>query len=339
MSDSAALSNCQFCSVISKANGEDPIGTAGTYDAFLLIEAKLPWSGAIWLEAGAMPQQVVDALQQAWDRGLNFRPLAIAPDREDAQPKSVRVMFYQRPAKQFAQFERQEFIIPVTQLGTLVMAILNQPNDLPQFASYQQTGTVRDLLVCTHGNYDVACSRFGYPIYQQLRKSYAAGDHLRVWRCSHFGGHEFAPTLIDLPTGQYWGHLEPNILDRLINRDEDVTALRSFYRGWAGLTKFEQMVEREIFMQVGWQWLTYLKSGQVLTLDEANADWAEVQIDFALPAGQQDLRRSELFHPATGSYIARVESSSQILKTWDSGHDQPLEAVKQYRVSGLKRRT
>jgi hypothetical protein len=177
MSDSATLANCQFCSVISKANGDDPIGTAGTYDAFLLIEAKPPWPGAIWIEAGAMPQQVVDAMQHAWDRGLNFRPLAIAPDREYSQPGSVRVLFYHRPAKQFAEFERQEYVIPLAQLGALVTAILHQPDDLPQFASYQQTGTVRDLLVCTHGNYDVACSRFGYPIYKKLRTEYA-----NVWR-------------------------------------------------------------------------------------------------------------------------------------------------------------
>lgn len=325
MSDSAALANCQFCSVISKANGEDLIGTAGTYDTFLLIEAKPPWSGAIWLEAGTMPQQVLDALQQAWDRGLNLRPLAIAPDCDYSQPGSVRVMFYQRPAKQFAEFERQEFIIPVAQLGALVMAILNQPDDLPQFASYQQTGTVRDLLVCTHGNYDVACSRFGYPIYQQLRKSYATGDHLRVWRCSHFGGHEFAPTLIDLPIGQYWGHLEPDILEQLINREGDVTALRSFYRGWAGLTKFEQIAEREIWMQEGWKWLNYQKFGQVLVIDPSDAaspDWARVRIDFTSSNGR-----------ISGAYETNIEATGTVKTMWTSSKDEPLSEVMQYQVS------
>jgi hypothetical protein len=330
MSD-ATLANCQFCSVISKANGEDPIGTAGTYDAFLLIEAKPPWSGAIWLEAGAMPQQVVEALQHAWDRGLNFRPLAIALDREYSQPGSVRVMFYQRSAKQFAEFERQEFVIPIAQLGALVMAILNQPDDLPQFASYQRARTVRDLLVCTHGNYDVACSRFGYPIYQQIRKFDATGDYLRVWRCSHFGGHQFAPTLIDLPIGQYWGHLEPAILAQLINRDGDLTALRSFYRGQAGLTRFEQIAEREIWMQEGWAWLNYHKSGQVLAIDpsnEAYPNWAEVRIDFNSLNGDID-----------GAYEVRIEATGTIKTMLTSARDQFLEEVKQYRVSCLEQVT
>ena len=56
-------------------------------------------------------------------------------------------------------------------------------------------------MVCTHGNIDAACARFGYPIYQQLRQNYAT-QSLRVWRCSHFGGHQFAPTLIDFPSGR-----------------------------------------------------------------------------------------------------------------------------------------
>nr|MCU0526267.1 sucrase ferredoxin [Elainella sp. Prado103] len=279
--------------------------------------------------AGAMPQEVVDALQHAWDRGLNFRPLVIAPDRKYSQPGAVRVLFYQRPAKQFAEFERQEFVIPIVHLGALVMAILNQPDKLPQFASYQQTGMIRDLLVCTHGNYDVACSRFGYPIYQQLRKLDAMGDRFRVWRCSHFGGHEFAPTLIDLPIGQYWGHLEPNILDRLIYRNGDVTALRSFYRGWAGLTKFEQIAEREIWLQEGWKWLDYQKSGQVLAIDpsdEADPNWAVVQIEFNSPDGS-----------INAAYEARIETKGTVQTMGTSGQNQSLEEVKQYRMSYLNK--
>lgn len=328
MTQTDMMKECQFCSEVSKANGEDPIGTAGTYDAFLLIEAMPPWSGTIWLETGTMPQQVVDALQQAWDRGLNLRPLAIAPDRKYSQSGSVRVLFYHRPAKQFAAFERQEFVLPSAQLGALVMAILNQPSDLPRFAVYQQPEPMRDLLVCTHGNYDIACSRFGYPIYQQLRKACAAENRLRVWRCSHFGGHQFAPTLIDLPTGQYWGHLEPAIIDRLINRDGEVTALRSFYRGQAGLTRFEQIAEREIWMQNGWPWLNYQRSGQVLAIDPSDKDdpdWAEVRINFNSPDGS--------IH---GAYEARIEAKGTVKTMGTSGTDQPLSEVKQYRVSRLE---
>lgn len=331
MTDATSIANCQYCSVVSKANGEDPSGTAGDYEAFLLIEAKPPWSGAIWLEAGAMPQPVVDALQQAWDRGLNLRPLVIAPDRAYSELGWVRVLFYQRPTDLFSQFERQEFFIPSNQLAELVTAILNQPEELPRFHVYRQTAMLRDLFVCTHGNYDVACSRFGYPIYQQLRRFYSIKNQLRIWRCSHFGGHEFAPTLIDLPTGHYWGHLEPTMLGPLIHQNGDVAALRRFYRGWAGLSRFEQIAEREIWMQIGWEWLNYLKSGQVLAIDPTNPeapDWAEIVIHFADPQ-----------MGVCGTYEARIEVHCLVQSAENSGHNQPRREVKQYRVSHLHRIT
>ncbi|MES1025305.1 hypothetical protein ABN584_20625 [Gloeocapsa sp. BRSZ] len=34
-------------------------------------------------------------------------------------------------------------------------------------------------------------------IYEKLRKEFATLENLRVWHCSHFGGHQFAPTLDD----------------------------------------------------------------------------------------------------------------------------------------------
>ncbi|WP_051038395.1 sucrase ferredoxin [Gloeocapsa sp. PCC 7428] len=68
-------------------------------------------------------------------------------------------------------------------------------------------------------------------IYEKLRKEFATLENLRVWRCSYLGGHQFATTLIDFPTGQVWGHLERQIFFTLILRNSPVTVLRLFYRG------------------------------------------------------------------------------------------------------------
>ena len=64
------------------------------------------------------------------------------------------------------------------------------------------------------------------------------------------------------------------------------------------------MAERELFMQFGWDWLDYHKSGRIVAPDEGGANgqddptrpWAEVRIDFASPDGQ-----------VQGTYEARVE--------------------------------
>ncbi|MEL7523883.1 MAG: hypothetical protein AAGJ80_20060, partial [Cyanobacteria bacterium J06553_1] len=39
---------CQYCSVTSKANGEDPIGTAVTAQQWLFIEVPQPWAKNPW---------------------------------------------------------------------------------------------------------------------------------------------------------------------------------------------------------------------------------------------------------------------------------------------------
>lgn len=331
MSTNNNLTDCRFCSVVSKANGEDPIGSAGTYDHWLIVELALPWSEKLWLENPRVQPIIALIRELSVEHGVKLRAMAIAPDREYSDPNHTRVLYYHRPARLFSQFKKQEFILPEEQIASLARALLKQPDDLPRFEQYkQQTRHIRELMVCTHGNVDVACARFGYPIYEKLRKEYAVNSsgRLRVWRCSHFGGHRFAPTLVDLPEGRYWGHLQPEVLNLLVWRNAPVTGLRPFYRGWAGLTQFEQIAEREIWIQEGWAWLDYDKAGQVLAIDKTNeecdADWAEVRIDFAAPDGSM-----------SGAYEARVEVSGQVTTMGDSGDEQSFEQVKQYRVSRL----
>lgn len=320
----------QFCSVISKANGEDPIGTANPCDTWLIAEISPPWTDERF-STDPVLKEVHDLVHELHEQHMQLTPIAIAPDREYSVPGFARVLHYQRPATSFARFDKQEFLVPKNQLAQLATVLLKQPDELHAFEAYRQPiNCTREMMVCTHGNIDIACARFGYPIYQTLRREYAAPANgaLRVWRCSHFGGHQFAPTLVDMPTGQFWGHLEPDILALLVQRDRPVTELHRFYRGWAGLTKFEQMVEREIWMQRGWDWLNYNKSGQVLAQDTTNeewdADWAEIRLNFTSPDGS-----------VQGAYEARVEVCDRVTIAIDSGNQQPLQEVKQYRVSRL----
>lgn len=327
MTTQTLTNDCKFCSLISKANGEDPIGTANAADGWVIVEIPQPWTKESMMAHPAL-SQMFQSLRQG---GRKLMPIAIAPSPEYSVPGLVRLLFYQRPNSPFARYDKHEFLVPENQLSQLTEALLQQPNKLDCFKTYQQsTSHIREMMVCTHGNIDVACGRFGFPIYKQLSQYAADSDgKLRVWRCSHFGGHQFAPTLLDLPTGQFWGHLEPEILDCLVNRDSTVTELRKFYRGWAGLTKFEQMVECELWMQHGWEWLDYNKSAQVLAQDTSDDDtnspnWAEIQFEFILTDGN-----------VRAAYEARVEVFGSIMTAFNSGNEQSLKEVKQYRVSRL----
>jgi len=335
MTKEPSLTNCCFCSLVSKTNGEDPIGTADTCDYWLIIEIPQPWSQNIFEENPTL-KSVVGLFQElVFQHGIKLKPILIAPDREYSYPGFTRVLYYYRPAKLFSQFEKQEFVVPESEAAALVTAIfkqlMQQPNDLLEFQQYQQqTSHIRELMVCTHAQVDLACGRFGTPIYRRLRKEYAPASNgkLRVWQTTHFGGHQFAPTLTDLPQGCLWGYLEPDVLDLLVQRNGSVFGVRQYYRGWTGLSKFEQIAEREIWMQYGWNWLKYLKAGKVVTMEEVaegkEPDWAEVQIDFVDPDSS-----------TKSAYKAKIEACGEVMTALNSAKEIELEAVKQYRVSHL----
>src|SRR5699024_5593272 len=94
----------------------------------------------------------------------------------------------------------------------------------------------RDFFICTHGSVDLCCGTKGFPIYRLMRHM-ADGAYVptRVWRCTHFGGHEFAPTALEAPSGRYWGRLEARHLGELMNRKTPPSTFPEIYRGWSAL--------------------------------------------------------------------------------------------------------
>lgn len=352
------LTNCRYCADIAKANGVDPLGTAAKTDHWLITEMKQPWSRSL-VEHPQVKPLIPLFKKLIFRRGILIRPIAIATNHDYSQTGWTRVLYYHRPSSQFAQYAKQEFLIPETEGLNFTMALLKsllkQPNNLKHYHQYQQDTTdIRELLVCTHTQVDLACGRYGTPIYRQLKRDY--GHHpqsLRVWQATHFGGHQFAPTLLDLPTGQFWGHLDPAILPTLIERQGDVSSLRPYYRGWSGLQKFEQMAEGEIWKREGWAWLDYPKSGRTtqkglkgikqflypllrlipfqllqMWLEQwtQEADWVEVHLQFTLPKTTQ-ISRYRVRLAAKGRVKTAVKSAAK------ANESMPLQEQWQYEVT------
>jgi hypothetical protein len=84
----------------------------------------------------------------------------------------------------------------------------------------------------------------------------------------------------------------------------------------------EQIVEREIWMREGWDWLKYPKTGRVLAAEE---NQTRVQLEFALPDGKNELQL----------YEAVVEVNGEVMSASRSGEE--LKAFKQYRVASLEK--
>lgn len=327
-----ASSQKTYCNCLARERGLDPAGYAGDFDSAVLIETALPWKDSLYSEAGALPQEVIDLLalwRQRYMDGLGYRhgALMIAPDKVYSQPGHRRVIYCTRPEGAFAHFSRVEYLVPEALSGALIWALHEAPDDVPRFDAYRvpNVENMRDLLVCTHGTVDAACAKFGYPLYKTLRTRYA-NENLRVWRVSHFGGHVFAPTLVDMPTGHYWAYVEDSQAEQIAEWRGDVEAMRGFYRGWTGAAHgFMQAAEREMWQRHGWAWFAYHKLGEVVAqdADEEHPAWAEIRMEYAAPDGS-----------ARGMYEARIEVSTYI-NTEPSTNDTRTYDYPQYIVTRL----
>jgi hypothetical protein len=310
-----------YCNVLALQKGLDPVGSAGNFDDAIVLEVPLPWKNNMYSEAGVLPQEVIDLLGlwlQCYHAGQGYphRALMVAPDAAYSHKGFRRLMFYTRLPGMFAQYDKSEYLVPEAEMGGLIWALYEAPDDLPRFERYRtpENDSIRELLVCTHGTVDVACAKFGYPLYHYLRKNQAAPD-LRVWRVSHFGGHVFAPTMMDMPTGHHWAYVEEPQAAQIVGQNDDVRALYGHYRGWAGVEDgFLQAAERELWMRHGWDWFGYNKAGKIIAQDESSKSptWADVRIDYMTGDSMEK----------TKVYTARVEVHKNIATPHSTDSEQ-----------------
>lgn len=253
-----------YCNCLAQDRGLDPVGHGGYFDDCLVLEAPLPWKNDMYQTAGTLPQALID-LMALWlqdyhaGKGYPHLPLLIAPDKGYSHDGYRRVMLFTRPSGAFARFDKVEYLVPVDEVNALVWALYQDRDALSRFEAFRvpNADAIRDILVCTHGTVDAACSKFGYPLYKTLR-AHHADETLRVWRVSHFGGHVFAPTLMDLPTGYFWAYVGRDQAAQIVRQDGEVAALRGHYRGWAGVSAgFQQAADCELWQRHGWRWFDF----------------------------------------------------------------------------------
>lgn len=320
-----------YCNLAAIEKGLDPIGSAHPFTQLAIIEVPLPWKRNIYTEVGALPQEVMDLFALWMKRYREGQPydrhiLLVAPDEAYSRPGLRRVMFYRRPAPSMAEYTRVEYLVPEAEVGPLVWALHEAPEMLDRFAAFREPDApIRDLLVCTHGTIDAACAKFGYPLYTHLRKNHGS-ELLRVWRVSHFGGHVFAPTLVDMPVGHYWAYVEEPQADAIAQRDGNPRDLYGHYRGWAGISGgFLQALERDLWMEHGFAWFSYQKEGRVIDIDPAaEPRWAEVELRYASPDGR-----------VSGTVQARCEVTARVPVIHSSASDKE-QAYPQYAVTAIR---
>jgi hypothetical protein len=248
-------SNPLRCAVVTRAGAVDPVGTAGSYAGYLLVEWPLPWPRDIGDIAELAPLH--EALASTGIRLQALVPL-------DAGSGTRRAVFYRRPDDgPFRGFERTECVVPAEQI---VAEAIDLVTAAAPGRARVQADVGDDVLVCTHGQRDVCCGSMGTSLALELLADQVGfGNGARLWRTSHTGGHRFAPTAIVLPQGTVWAYLDAATLRRIVTRDGPLDDLLPRYRGCAGVgPPMVQAVEREVFAAIGWSWLDHRRQGSIV---------------------------------------------------------------------------
>lgn len=186
------------CATAARDRADPPAGSAPQARRWLLLEHPGPWP--------------VDAIA-----GSGLRASTLSLLQASAEMGGARMLLVRRPGRQDPQAERRWTVIgpdfetvtePWTDGRNLLRACLamTQPAELPA----EPQAPV--ILVCTHGVHDACCAIRGRPVAAAL----AAHWPDLVWECSHVGGDRFAPNLVLLPDGFYYGNLDPDSAVRIV---------------------------------------------------------------------------------------------------------------------------
>lgn len=231
------------CSPWTQAQGVDPIGSAGAFDQLLLVEWPLPWPS----DVGDVPALAGIAADP------RARLMMVVPRPEDGAGDGLtRVVHHRRVGTH--RLHGVDHLVEPAAVPSLLAELLDAP-DRPQDDWPSVVGLAPpEVLVCGHGRRDPCCGRWGTLLHMELA---ARQTGVRVWRCSHTGGHRFAPTAITLPDGRAWAYVDADLVQGVLDRTADVATLAAHDRGNVAFDPWAQVVERAVFGHVGWGWLDH----------------------------------------------------------------------------------
>jgi hypothetical protein len=181
--------------------GEPMLGTADPVDVWVLLEYRPIWKARA-VEQSDLAPAVRKWLDQSLARlaqcGLKARPqLVRQPEVDDA-----RVRLLVGVQEGLVQFSGAGYYFLT---GIDLEAVVRQPHR-------HQRLTQPQYFVCTNGQRDLCCARFGLPVYAALRER--VGE--RVWQITHLGGHRFAPNVLTLPQGVVYGRVTTDDVGTLL---------------------------------------------------------------------------------------------------------------------------
>ena len=217
-----------YCADLCLASGEPMLGTAARVDVWLLLEYR-----AVWRRKAVEDNELAENTQQ-W---LHRTVAAFAARGQVARPQFIR-----RP-----ELDSAETTLLVAWNGKLfrfscagydAIADLDIANANLEDANWEEVAEPH-YFVCTNGQRDLCCARYGLPTYARLRE--AVGE--RVWQTTHVGGHRFAPNVLTLPQGTLYGRVFADDVPTFVAAIEAGALARDYLRGRSAYPAPAQVAE------------------------------------------------------------------------------------------------
>ena len=303
-----------FCANMSRQQGEDIIGSASLYQTYIMVECPYPWTANAF-ESKGVPQNFRELVAEVKEAKLPIRfllTLGIKPTPEN----QTQVLIFQQQQGITTGYRKKEIKVDsITEVAPIIRKYLT-----PEGLKIEgELSTTRDFFVCTHGSHDKCCSRYGYPFFRKgvaMVEEFGLKD-VRFWQVSHIGGHRFAPTLISFPDGRYYGALDEESLQRILLHQGDITCLNQVYRGWGILPRKAQVLERELILRHGWQWLNNAVSCSVLK-ESPHKEKTQVELFYQTTKGETFTYQADI-----------IEDKAKTLNLKGSCHaDKPVKFTK-----------
>lgn len=216
------------CAARSKHHGEALHGTASRARRWILFEHPGAWGEHV-LSDGTLPPRVASQLTflaaSTPARVLLLRRPGGASRRATGSVSSARTLLVGVSTPTGGWFERFELDTPEDLFDVDLAALANDrscggtPIDAPFY------------LVCTNGKHDACCAELGRPVVDALVPHLAD----RLWECSHIGGDRFAGNLVCLPSGVFYGHLDPLVAAAVVRAHDGGAVDLDRWRGRSSL--------------------------------------------------------------------------------------------------------
>lgn len=199
-----------YCCEISLAVGEPLLGTAPHTEWWILLEYRAPFGHEALPDSDLDPS--VKAHLTSWLDALPHSKVLFIR-RPDRTSGPLMLYIHHATTRDIYAHELPDYDALLTL--SLADVTVGTPINHPLY------------LTCVNGKRDVACAKFGMPVFQALDEAVGAA----AWQSSHFGGHRFAATGVWLPYGIVYGRLDAATIPDVLAAHTTGHVTLDHYRG------------------------------------------------------------------------------------------------------------